>query len=312
MGTDDQQTGGGDLPKLTIGQRLLTALPRVGGSPGATSSAEPETPSPAPADTRRDRGKSTPKKAANQEDDSAGDAVDEATDTDTEDAGDGERRPARAGPGDSATPAARSSTVRGKAGGRAPSGMTKEELVVAIKQVDDRERRYGMYLAPVGAVLGIILAVYELHTNPAAGHKHHLSSSTILWVAVAPILLSVVVFLAAMSRRRSFLGFSLLFLGLTLTSFGAIFALPFWFVGGWIVFRAFKWQKELAAMGGGKGRAAAGSRVAPDRRDPKARGRVGATERTSKKKKQPTAKGPEPSKRYTPPKPTRPKPPPAS
>ena len=56
--------------------------------------------------------------------------------------------------------------------------------------------------------------------------------------------------LAAWTRRRSFVAFALLFLG---TSMGFPFALPFWALGIWLIFRVFKWQKELTAMTGAAG-----------------------------------------------------------
>jgi hypothetical protein len=320
MGDDEQPTKGDTVPKLTIGQRLLTALPRVGAPAVDTS-----TPGPEPDTASDSTARSTPRQGARRsapvpdvtDDAGAGDGGTGADDTAVSDhevtAGDvtasghtvvldGEPVP------DDVVDTTRSNEGRAPAKGAGPakgtSGMSKDELVSAIKRINDQERKIGLFIAPVGAVLGILLTIVAIHTNPAVGHKDHVSQSVLVWEGVARIVLSAVVALAALSRRRSFLGFALLFLG---TSFGSpIVALPFWFVGGWLIWRAFKWQKELAAITGSDRRAAAGGR-GTTRSDSRGRGRSAAEQRP--KKKQSAPKGPEASKRYTPPKPTRPKPP---
>ena len=274
----NQPAGGDAVPKLTIGQRLLTALPRVGGN-------------------------SAPAASSPTLEDEADDRVDEIDEEAETPASPGARTtPARRNGAGPASPA----STRPRPDGVGKSGMTKEQLVVAIKRLDDRERLFGFFMAPLGIAIGILSMVNASHMN---AHTHlakgALSKNMLIDLGVASIVLSVVVFFAALSRRRSFLGFALVFLG---TSFGFPLLLPFWFVGGWLVFRAYKWQKELSAMGGGPaGRAASSGRAQASRSDPRARGRSAAEARA--KKKQPAPKGPGASKRYTPPKPTRPRPP---
>ena len=316
--SDDQDSKDDVVPRLTIGQRILTALPRIGGSAAGTPRSEPEAeteanPRPTP---RRSPQRRAPETVV--EDADTGDLAitDDTTGVDASESlpsgepvpDDGvgagratERRP----PGSPAQPP-KTISASGKAtSAKATSGMSKDELVVAIKRINDQERKLGLLIAPVGAVLGVLYTAYEIHINPAVGHKDHVSQSVLVLYGVARVAFSVLVALAALWRRRSFLGFALLFLG---TSFGSpIVALPFWFVGGWLIWRAFKWQKELAAITGSERRAASAGRSATTRSDPRTRSR-GAAERRPKKN-QKTPNGPEASKRYTPPKPTRPKPP---
>jgi len=292
----DADADAGAVPKLTIGQRLLTALPRVGTTTRPDDGA-------ARAAAARAAG------AARSADDRAAD--DRAAD-ETRVAADEPRagEPGRDEPVPDRAGATR--PAKGGATGKATSGMTKDELVVAIKRIDDQERKIGLLIAPIGAVVGVLLMISAIHLNPAVGHKNHVSASVFIWEGVARVVLAILVAVAAFTRRRSFLGFALLFLGTALGS--PIVALPFWFVGGWLIWRAFKWQKELAAMTGGQRRPASGRREAArseprNGTDPRTRAGAGAAAPRRAKKRQPAARGPEPSKRYTPPKPTRPKPP---
>ena len=140
----------------------------------------------------------------------------------------------------------------------------------------------------------------------STGTLKHQAVSIILIEGAARILLSGVVLAAAFTRRRSFVGFSLLFLG---TSMGSpLFALPFWGLGGYLIWRVFKYQKVLTARRGTShatagGRSAGGGRVPADVR---AAGRAGATaarqraQSPRRGRKEPTPTGPRPSKRYTP------------
>jgi hypothetical protein len=197
--------------------------------------------------------------------------------------------------------------------------MTKEELTHIIKRIDDREQLLAYFSAPLGAVVGIILTVAALHLNPAVHVKNHVSPGLIIFEGGARVVLSAVVALAAWKRRRSFVAFALLFLG---TSMGFLFALPFWALGIWLIFRVLKWQRELASMTGSSARSRSTASTAAGA-GPAARGRVAAearrqarTERLNarkaggrRSKKQPEPPGPPQSKRYTPPGTVRPRPP---
>jgi hypothetical protein len=171
-----------------------------------------------------------------------------------------------------------------------------------------------------------LLTVFALHLNPALKihgkiNPKHVSDSLILLEGGARLLLAGIVVAAALSRRRSFVGFALLFLGTAMGS--PLFALPFWVLGGYLIWRVFKYQRVLTAKGAGArgagargttpGRATSSGRVPAS---PRAAGRAGATaarERVQanrrRGRKEPAPTGPTPSKRYTPPRPTRPRPP---
>jgi hypothetical protein len=320
--------GGGAIPKLTMSQRVLAALPNL--------QREPKAPRPRPG-PRTARG---------------GDTVDNASGDESEAVSpDAVLEPPSSGVGAGTGGRLRDSFLTpsqpAKARG-APSGMTKEELVVIIKRLDERERVMALFSAPLGVVVGVVLTIAALHYNPPIHHKGHLTAGTIVYFeGGARVLLSVLVGLAAWTRRRSFVAFALLFLG---TSMGFPFALPFWVLGVWLIFRVFKWQKELTAMTRGTAATRAPSPRAASPRATSARAasprttsaratstRTGAPRPTSTRaaaaearlraradaraarasgrrgrKSPPEPTGPPPSKRYTPPKPTRPRPPAAS
>jgi hypothetical protein len=189
--------------------------------------------------------------------------------------------------------------------------MSSEEIAHRIKKLDDRERFLALTAAPLGVVVGILLTAVAIHLNPGVGKAKHVADSTIYIEGGARILLSGIVALAALSRRRSFVGFALLFLGTAMGS--PLFALPFWALGGYLIWRVFKYQKALTAKGGGPRRGGGARRVPAD---PRAAGRAGAAAARARAqssrrrgRKEPTPAGPTPSKRYTPPRPARPRPP---
>jgi hypothetical protein len=187
--------------------------------------------------------------------------------------------------------------------------MSNEELAHAIKRIDDRERSYALFAGPLGAAAGIVLTVAAIHYNPPLHHKGHVANSITELYGVARVVLSGVVMLTALSRRRSLVAFALLLLG---TAEGFPFALLFWGLGGWMIWRVFRYQKVLTARGGTRGRPADGPRAAgragaSDARQ-RASARKAAPRDRGRGRKKPEPTGPPPSKRYTPPKPTRPRP----
>ena len=296
MTDDDTDAPRGVAPKLTIGQRLLTALPNLQRQP---ASAAPAT---------HTNGAST--KADDTDADTDADAIE--ADADAIEAATDGATTRRARLRDSfltPAPAKRVSPAD------ALASMSREEIAHRIKKLDDRERLLALFAAPTGTAVGLLLTGFALHLNPAVHVKGHVSNSLILLEGGARILLSGLVVAAALSRRRSLVGFALLFLGTAMGS--PLFALPFWGLGGYLIWRVFKYQKVLNARGGTpgrtSGRATGGSRVPANpraaARAESAAGRTRAQAARQRGRKQPEPAGPTPSKRYTPPKPTRPRPP---
>ena len=165
----------------------------------------------------------------------------------------------------------------------------------AVNRLNDKERRYGFIASVVAAILWLLLTV-PLLIHPAKPHKGQLGTEGIAIYMVVGLLLAGIIFFASWIKRRALLGFAVLFTGF---SFGGdlLFAIPFYALGAWLIWRAMKVQREAqAAM------EAAGF----------ARGRTTRTReplfsRSSKRAERQQAKAsatrtiPAASKRYTPP-----------
>ncbi len=251
------------LPKLTISQRILAALPNL----------------------QREK-KTPPSVNGNQ-------AVspDEVIDPGASGSAGSRLRGAFVKPPPG--PAARASSGTGAAKADPYKDQSNDELRRAMKYLDDRERRVALFVGPVLAALDLALMQVTLHDNPAVGHKNHADPSTIVALGVGSAVLALMVVVAAFYRRRSFTIFALLFSGY---GGGIVTMVPSWIVAGWLFVHFNRIQRAVVARTGGP--AAARQRAAAARAESKAsRPRL-----TSRRDKAPVPAGPEKNKRYTPPK----------
>ena len=194
---------------------------------------------------------------------------------------------------------------------------TQAEILSDLKRIDDRERIIGLVAGPLGAIAAVLLMYHSLAITPPIHHKGYVAPSITITYGLLGIFLGLVVVVAALSRRRSFLGFTLLFMGISL---GIVFAIPFWIAGVWMLWHSLRYQRELSELTGepvrgwmGNGGARGGTRVTatPTRSTSDRSTRSGssnARNASTRKAKKSADVGPTPSKRYTPPKPTRIKP----
>jgi hypothetical protein len=252
------------LPKLTIGQRVLAALPNL----------QREKPSP----------------TANGAELVRPDAVIEpgVTGSTGSRLRDAFLKPAPA-------PAAKTSSGTGGTRADPYPDQSTEELRRSMKYLDDRERRVALFIGPLLAALDLALMQVTLHDNPAVGHKNHADPSTIVALGVGSAVLAVVVLVAAYYRRRSFTIFALLFAGY---GGGIVTMIPSWIVAGWLFIHFNRIQKVVVSRTGGP--AAARQRAAQARADRNGSGRPRLGSRRDKTP--PVPAGPEKNKRYTPPK----------
>lgn len=123
------------------------------------------------------------------------------------------------------------------------------DLQHQIKWLDDRERLFTLLAAPLGAIVGIVGTVVAIQTNPAVGHKGHASADTLLIYGVVAVAFAIATLISGLTRRRSFAVFSLLFMGYDSTTTG-VYALPlFWGLAGWLFYKSYKMQRSLTARG---------------------------------------------------------------
>lgn len=301
MTEDETGPDSGPVPKLTIGQRILAALPNLDRQ--KPSSTRPSDRVVAP--------KARQVSSRQQSGPSTGKAIEPDEVISPSENAEGTVTSAGTGTSRGREPSQRASSTRGT--GRDVDffpEMSNDELTHAIKRIDDRERLFTIVSGPLGAAIGIALTVAAIHTNPAVGHKGHVANSTIWFEGGARVVFGAAVLGLAFTRRRSLIAFGLGFLGLTVLPFGVAFI----GLAIWMLFRVSKYQKTLTARGVGpqRTRAAQSPRAAArsgaaDARD-RASARSAAARDRGRGRKQPQLTGPAPSRRYTPPKPTRPRP----
>jgi hypothetical protein len=181
-------------------------------------------------------------------------------------------------------------------GGDGPRSV--EELEAAVKSADDRERLVGFAAAPLAAIITIVVTANLIADDPAARRKNgtlnpaHVSVSLYHELAVVLVVLTVLILVTAMLRKRLFLGLAMAMFGLAIFDLhGWGFGIPYILGGSWFLVRAYRLQRELRdATGGAPSRSGGpGSRAGGP-------GAGGAR--------------PGPNKRYTPPVPPRRSPPP--
>jgi hypothetical protein len=277
--------GAGDLPDLTLGQKLLLKLPDLRRAPAA----KPER---APARKPRARPAPEPELDDSSEDD---EDVEEPADEEVvgEEVTGG--KPAKKSAATTGKPAKRTATSKQPA----PSpydNLSTKELTELYKQLDNRDRLIATIAAPLGAVIAVVETLSSLHHDPALHHKGYVPHSTIVDLCVVAIVICALALVVARMRRRSLTAFALMFVGIALNPLSL--GLPFVIFGGYLVFKMLKVQKVLTARGvarpSGQRRAAmrAGTAATKKPADQKSQGKTPSA-----------GPRPTPSKRYTPPKP---------
>lgn len=265
----------GALPKLTLGQRLLTALPDL-----------QRRPRPAPAPKTASRNGATSRNGSSAKDEVVRpDAVSSPAPTTGSRLRDALLKP----------PPASSGPRAGAARANPYADESVEELRRKMKYLDDRERQIALFVGPLMAALDIAIMLVGLHGNPAHG-KSHVSPTNYYTLGIGSAVLALVVVIAAYFRRRSFTIFALLFSGY---GGGLVTMLPAWAAAGWLFVRFNKMQRALTAKTGGPP-----GRQGANRQRPAARGTDARRPRA--KRKAPEPAGPARNKRYTPPKPLEP------
>ena len=156
-----------------------------------------------------------------------------------------------------------------------------EELDRAKGTMNDVERLIGLIMAPLTAVVALVL-ISQYVTNWKNKHpgKHNVPS-IYSELFVVFLVLAVIIMVLAWLRKRLFLGMAVSLVGLSIFSLSYKWlpiAVPFVLVGAWYLVRAYRAQQAWKAAGGQVTRAGGSSRASD----------AGPS-------------APRPSKRYTPP-----------
>jgi len=174
--------------------------------------------------------------------------------------------------------------------GQTPSARTAATKA-AVNGLDKRERSLGFIAMGFALALTAIVVVPFLthHEKPSADTLKTLSA--VHYFLAEGIVVSTFLLLGTLLRRRALLGFACLATGIWLVGLPALrlFGLAYLALGAWLLLKGLK-----AQQGGARPpRTAAPSQPRPSRRSRAEARNAG------------TRSAPKPSKRYTPPKPTR-------
>lgn len=213
--------------------------------------------------------------------------------------------------------------------------MNESEKRSYIAQSDFNERRVGWIAAVLGFLLTLWLVVPYMVTRkyivtpsitpkgktcPSVGPhipfryslvngkgqcEYMFPPSHFILDLVVPLVLVAVVVAAVLFRRRTFLAFALIILGLSMSVYSFLVTLPFLAGGGWIMLRAYRTQK----YGAPTAKTVQEGWVPPTPRGGTRRTRAGAGASGSRRKsgaEPPSRKPPSANKRYTPKTPPKP------
>jgi hypothetical protein len=141
-----------------------------------------------------------------------------------------------------------------KPGSGSPSDepQSVEELQAAVKSANDKERFIGLLAAPWAAAIGILISVELISHDPAARlangqpNKLHVSVGLYHEVLAALVVLSVVMLVFAMMRKRLYLGMVMALYGLTVFNLHYWgFGVPYILCAAWLLMRSYRLQRSL-------------------------------------------------------------------
>ncbi len=166
---------------------------------------------------------------------------------------------------------------------------TVEELELAVKRADDKERLVGLIAAPLAGMIGVLVTGSLIANDPKATtatglvNKAHVNPSLYLELGTVTVVLAAVMLAMAWWRKRLYLGIAMALYGLSIFNLRFWgFGLPFVFAGAWLMVRAYRLQQKLktareAAPVDGRGAPRASKRYTPPP------GRPGTTRRGERK-----------------------------
>jgi hypothetical protein len=143
----------------------------------------------------------------------------------------------------------------------APSSV--EELEVAARFANDKERLTGLLAAPIAAAIGLAITHADISNDPLAPSKLHVNPSIYYELEIVLLVLSFVMLVMAMRRKRLFLGMAMALYGLTVFNLHYWgFGVPFILFASWYLVRSYRLSRDLRlATEGTSGRGAGGPRA---------------------------------------------------
>ncbi len=130
--------------------------------------------------------------------------------------------------------------------------VSLEELESSVKSAVDKERLLGLLAAPFAAAIGILVITALIDHDPAAHLKNgqlnklHVSLSLYQGLAAVLVVMSVLMLVTALLRKRLYLGIAMALYGLAIFNLHYWgFGVPFIMGGAWLLVRAYRLQRNL-------------------------------------------------------------------
>lgn len=127
-----------------------------------------------------------------------------------------------------------------------------DELEADVRSANDKERLIGLVAAPFAAAIGILVISALIVNDPPARLKNgqidtlHVGLSLYYDLGAVILALSVLMLVAAMWRKRVYLGIVMALYGLAIFNLHYWgFGVPFILVSAWLLVRAFRLQRDL-------------------------------------------------------------------
>jgi len=158
--------------------------------------------------------------------------------------------------------------VREAKGGAEQRALSAKEVVNGLER---REQMLGAAAVALDLVITVAVFLYWRHSSQLK-FRHYAPE-----FLVAGLIGVAILALGTALKRRALLGFAAFMVGMELISFGIVYGILYLFLGGWLIVRVMRKQKQDQARGKFSGTVDTGA----------------------KQRRAPT--GPKPSKRYTPP-----------
>ncbi len=192
-------------------------------------------------------------------------------------------------------------TTRADAPATVEPGRSGVPTKWSIDRLDIREKQFTYVAAGASAVFAILVYADETSKHHLKLAKNQLSPQTTLVIGLVAAVLLVI---AALVGRRAPVGFVALFTGAAFGGSSIVLGLPFFVLAIWVLYHAYKNQKETSASLRAARSEAGAAPPARSRTAPPPKGSSPSARKRAKGPVTPTA-----NKRYTPKTPPRPAPP---
>lgn len=136
--------------------------------------------------------------------------------------------------------ASRTSATRSTSAAR--PGRPARPTSQVVYGLDNRERIISAVAAGLAIAFAIVVGIVGSHA-PKTSKTQPINSLELMAIFGVPALAML---LGVIVKRRALVGFAALFTGFALFAFGVFYAVIYFALGGWLVFRALKYNKQVA------------------------------------------------------------------